>query len=154
MVGGLDDFLELLQRTKDRGDEQDRHHSVALGVVAPARAGVTGAAGVFVPAQGTVLERGRWGVWYPVQVAGLAGVPTSGVSSVQVSVTALNPDVTGYLKLAANGTATVSTSSLISLVVGRSRRVRLWRWLRMARSGLGAEAGAGVDQRAGLLHRR
>jgi hypothetical protein len=92
--------------------------------VDPARAdAAAGSAGLFVPAQGTVLDTrsGIGGVsgpvtastWYPVQVGGLAGVPTSGVSSVQVSVTAFDPSLTGYLKLAANGAADVQTSALI-----------------------------------------
>jgi hypothetical protein len=78
---------------------------------------------LFVPAQGTVLDT-RTGVggvsgpvaaytWYPVQVAGLAGVPASGVSSVQVSVTAFNPSLSGYLKLAADGAADAQTSALL-----------------------------------------
>jgi hypothetical protein len=83
----------------------------------------TGTAGMFVPTQGAVLDTrsGIGGVsgsvaaytWYPVQVAGQAGVPTSGVSSIQVSVTAFNPSLSGYLQLAANGTAAVTTSALL-----------------------------------------
>ena len=83
----------------------------------------TGAAGLFVPTQGTLLDT-RSGVgglsgpvaaytWYPLQVAGLAGVPTSGVSSVQVSVTAFDPSLSGYVQLAASGTAAVTTSALL-----------------------------------------
>jgi hypothetical protein len=71
----------------------------------PARADVsTGTAGVFVPAQGRVLDT-RYGTggysvplpanaWSSVLVAGLAGVPSAGVASVQVTLTALN--VTGF----------------------------------------------------------
>jgi plastocyanin len=92
--------------------------------IAPARADTAiGSAGLFVPAQGTVLDTrsGVGGVsgpvaaatWYPVQVAGLAGVPASGVSSVQVSVTAFNPTLSGYLQLAADGVADTQTSALI-----------------------------------------
>jgi len=73
--------------------------------VAPARADVsTGTAGLFVPTQGRILDT-RYGtggysaalpanVWSAVQVAGLAGVPSSGAASVQVTLTAIN--VTGY----------------------------------------------------------
>jgi hypothetical protein len=92
--------------------------------VSPAKADAAiGSAGLFVPAQGTVLDTrsGIGGVsgpvaaytWYPVQVGGVAGVPTSGVSSVQVSVTAFNPALDGYLKLAANGAADTQTSALL-----------------------------------------
>src|SRR4051794_40973471 len=69
----------------------------------------TGSAGLFVPTQGTVLDTrtGIGGVsgpvaantWYPVPVAGQAGVPTTGVSSVQVSITVLSPTATGLVKL-------------------------------------------------------
>ena len=89
----------------------------------PARAdAATGTAGVFVPTQGTVLDTrtGIGGVsgpvaantWYPVQVAGQAGVPTTGVSSVQVSVTVLTPAATGLVKLAPNGTTDVHIAAL------------------------------------------
>ncbi|MEO7259981.1 MAG: hypothetical protein ABI047_01740 [Jatrophihabitantaceae bacterium] len=91
--------------------------------VSPARAdAATGTAGLFVPTQGTVLDTrtGIGGVsgpvaantWYPVRVAGQAGVPTSGVSSVQVSVTVLSPAATGLVKVAANGTAVVPIAAL------------------------------------------
>jgi RHS repeat-associated protein len=72
---------------------------------APARADVsTGTAGLFVPAQGRILDT-RYGtggysaplpanVWSTVQVAGLAGVPSTGAASVQVTLTAIN--VTAY----------------------------------------------------------
>lgn len=91
--------------------------------VSPARADVsTGTAGLFVPAQGSVLDTrtGIGGVsgpvaantWYPVQVAGQAGVPTTGVSAVQVSVTVLTPAATGLVKVAANGTTVVPIAAL------------------------------------------
>ena len=91
--------------------------------VSPARAAVaTGTAGLFVPTQGSVLDTrtGIGGVsgpvaantWYQVQVAGQAGVPTTGVSSVQVSVTVLTPAATGLVKVAANGTAVVPIAAL------------------------------------------
>ena len=90
---------------------------------APARAdSSTGTAGLFVPTQGTVLDTrtGIGGVsgpvaantWYPVQVAGQAGVPATGVSSVQVSITVLTPTATGLVKVAANGTAGVPVAAL------------------------------------------
>jgi hypothetical protein len=82
----------------------------------------TGTAGMFVPTQGSVLDTrtGLGGVsgpvaansWYPVQVAGQAGVPTTGVSSVQVSVSVLSPVSTGLVKVAANGTALVPIAAL------------------------------------------
>jgi RHS repeat-associated protein len=91
--------------------------------VSPARAAVTtGTAGLFVPTQGSVLDTrtGLGGIsgpvaantWYPVQVAGQAGVPASGVSAVQVSVTVLTPTSTGLVKVAANGTAVVPIAAL------------------------------------------
>ncbi len=91
--------------------------------IGPASADVaTGTAGLFVPTQGSVLDTrtGIGGVsgpvtantWYPVKVAGQAGVPTSGVSSVQVSVTVLSPAATGLVKVAANGTAVVPIAAL------------------------------------------
>lgn len=89
----------------------------------PASAEVTtGTAGLFVPTQGSVLDTrtGIGGVngpvaantWYPVQVGGQAGVPSTGVSAVQVSVTVLNPAATGLVKVAANGTALVPIAAL------------------------------------------
>jgi hypothetical protein len=98
---------------------------------APARAdAAVGSAGMFVPSQGTVLDTrsGLGGVsgsvaaytWYSVQVEGMAGVPTSGVSSVQVSVTAFNPAQSGYLQLAANGAADPQTSALLYTAGGGS----------------------------------
>jgi hypothetical protein len=50
--------------------------------------------------------------WYAVPVAGQAGVPSSGVSSVQVSVTVLTPAATGLVKLAPDGTTDVHIAAL------------------------------------------
>jgi hypothetical protein len=82
----------------------------------------TGSAGVFVPTQGTVMDTrsGLGGVsgpvaanaWYAVPVAGQAGVPSSGVSSVQVSITVLTPAATGLVKLAPDGTTDVHIAAL------------------------------------------
>lgn len=72
----------------------------------PARADVsTGTAGVFVPTQGRVLDT-RYGTggysaalpansWSSVLVTGVAGVPSSGVASVQVTLTAVNAPAYG-----------------------------------------------------------
>jgi hypothetical protein len=82
----------------------------------------SGTAGLFVPTQGTVLDTrtGIGGVsgpvaantWYPVQITGQAGIPTAGVSSVQVSISVLTPTATGLVKLAPNGTAVVPIAAL------------------------------------------
>lgn len=98
-------------------------HLAASPGIGPASAdATTGTAGLFVPTQGSVLDTrtGIGGVsgpvaantWYPVQVAGQAGVPTSGVSAVQVSVTVLSPAATGLVKVAANGSAVVPIAAL------------------------------------------
>ena len=119
-----------------------------------------------MPAQGTVLDTrsGVGGVsgpvaaytWYPVQVAGLAGVPASGVSSVQVSVTAFNPSLTGYIKLAANGAAEVQTSAL--LYTGGGGSFSASSIVALAPDGkirvLSQRSVRPADLRAGLLHRR
>lgn len=107
----------------------------------------TGSAGVFVPAQGTVIDTrsGVGGVsgsvaanaWYAVPVTGQAGVPSSGVSAVQVSVTVLTSTATGLVKFAPDGTTdvhiaaltytggggSISASWIVTLPVGGSRTV-------------------------------
>lgn len=90
---------------------------------APAHADVvTGTAGLFMPVQGTVLDTrsGIGGVtgpvtantWYSVAIDGQATVPTSGVSSVQVSISVLTPAATGLVKAAADGVASVQMAAL------------------------------------------
>lgn len=79
----------------------------------------TGLAGEFTPAQGGVLDTrsgvgvpggatGPWTAnqWYTVSMAGVAGIPASGVASVQIVVTALAPPTSGYVSAEANGTST------------------------------------------------
>lgn len=87
---------------------------VAPAVVAPARAhatgAVTGSGGLFVPATGRVLDT-RSGnstdglsagpfsanTWHKVQIEGQAGLPSSGMSAVEVSFTVVNPTSAGNL---------------------------------------------------------
>jgi hypothetical protein len=91
----------------------------------PARADAAiGLTGLFVPAQGTLLDTRSGvggvsgpvaaGAWNWVQATGVAGIPISGVSSVQVSVTVtvFSPSLSGYLKLTADNTE-VPTSALV-----------------------------------------
>ncbi|MGI8665151.1 MAG: RHS repeat-associated core domain-containing protein [Jatrophihabitans sp.] len=58
--------------------------------------------------------------WYPLQVAGVVGVPASGVSSVQVSVTVLSPAGGGFVLFAANGAGGTAVSSLTYTAGGGS----------------------------------
>ena len=116
---------------------------------APARADVsTGTAGLFVPAQGRILDT-RYGTggysaplpanaWAAVQVAGLAGVPSAGAASVQVTLTAINvtgpgsvsvsPDVTsprGGTALFYGSGDTGSFSNTAIVAVGANGKIEL-----------------------------
>ena len=101
--------------------------AVAFGVIAgpaPARAAdaATGAGGLFVsqsgrlfdtasraggaPASSTAANR-----WYPVQVGGVAGIPTGDVSAVTVSFTVENPSAFGVVRADASGVTTPNTTT-------------------------------------------
>ncbi|WP_165070379.1 hypothetical protein [Marisediminicola senii] len=82
---------------------------------APARAetAATGSGGLFVPVQGRAYASANPGgskmapnAWRPVQILGVAGIPATGVSAVQVTLTANNHDVPGKLFIDKTGVAT------------------------------------------------
>jgi RHS repeat-associated protein len=87
----------------------------------------TGTGGRFVPAAGRVLDTRNGtggytdpmpaGVWRPVQVTGLAGVPSTGVGAVQVTVTAVTPTTGGWVSLFPDlvSPASAGTSLLFNL---------------------------------------
>jgi len=83
----------------------------------PARAdtAAVGGGGLFVPQQGRVYASANPGgtklspnVWRTVQVQGQAGIPTSGVSAVQVSLSAINQTAGGQLFTAKGGDSSPS----------------------------------------------
>ncbi len=92
--------------------------SVATVTAGPARADAsTGEAGVFVAAQGRLLDTRTTtplsaGISRLVQVTGQAGIPATDVAAVAVTVTAVEPTSSGYLWAAADGAAGGSTSVL------------------------------------------
>ena len=97
--------------------------AVALALfVSPVAAHADSTAGVFVPTQGRVVDTrsglGGYSTPLPVgttrtfQVTGLAGVPTTGVTAVSVTLTAVNEAGSGYLSASASGAGTPTGTAL------------------------------------------
>lgn len=98
---------------------------LVAGGVAPARAvPVAGTGGEFVPVAGRIMDTatGLGGyttnmapnVWRTLKVAGaLGGLPATGISAVQVTLSVLNPSELGNVYLAPDGQASSSVSSLV-----------------------------------------
>lgn len=92
--------------------------SVATIQAGPARADAsTGPAGLFVPATGRLVDTRTTtalagGVSRLVQATGQAGIPSTNVAAVAVTITAVSPSTNGYLWAGADGAAGGSTSML------------------------------------------
>ncbi|MGN8050944.1 beta strand repeat-containing protein [Curtobacterium sp. 22159] len=89
-----------------------------LAVVSPpqaARAEVTGTGGQFVPLPENAkvfAATTKAGVWQSVQIAGVGGLPTSGIGAISVMVTVANPQSQGQLF----GRADASTPSNLMMI--------------------------------------
>jgi uncharacterized protein (DUF1501 family) len=99
-------------------------------VVAPTTSGVGSAAGRFVALEPRRVCDTRVGLGCPVapigpgetlgvQIAGLAGIPTSGVLAVAVNVTSVNPTVPGFFSVFPSN-AVATGSSTLNTVPGRA----------------------------------
>ena len=86
----------------------------------PAEAAVSGSGGEFVPLQGRLVDTRSTGgqllagQWRPLKVAGVLGMPSTGVGSVQITLTALNASTAGTLVVGPDG----GTASWTALVYG------------------------------------
>lgn len=93
-----------------------------LAKLSPSSATTPATGGLFTPLQqrvydsrtttyaGNTASKLAVGRWYPVQIAGVGSAPTSGIASVQVTLTEVNGDPNGTLKADATGVATPNTS--------------------------------------------
>lgn len=89
--------------------------TVATAGPAAAASAATGSAGMFTPLQTRILAPTNMpaNTWLTVPVDGIGGIPTSGVSAVEVNVTIGNPTGAGEAFVTASDATTAGTPALI-----------------------------------------
>lgn len=91
---------------------------------APAQAAVTGSGGQYVPMPSNARVLGgatEKGVFCTVKVAGVAGLPSSGIGAVTVMVTIADPSGSGQLQMRADDADTTTLMMIYNSGVGGNR---------------------------------